>query len=407
MPSHYDDYNPEMAPTYTGEQPGAIRSFFNQLLGIEPGVDRYEDVYAEGVPSYDIASGDVRPIGRRAIRYGDAPPQGTPVDPDNPLPWLNPPGRNPTDREFSPTNEEITAEEFGDVGYTGPPPAIRGSGMETNEDRQRRIDESNNSMVGQLGNEELMDSTPFEVDYLGDGSELAEVGTDVSGEVPGEVPVNKYPPGTLMHWLNSAPETDPNAAGGRLGALKRQQAIVPDVSQMTESVGGRKQPPPRIASPDVVPPKPAAAPVNPRANVAGSAGGQDVSSGTGPDLKGRGGRGGTSPAPTINPPPMTPTPLPMNPPVGQGMEGGPPQTQALVNAIYQAMPTIPASRTEPQFTAQGHRMGGNVPGNVGPSRFTYQGAFTPKPDGFSGTSPQPHAIPQTLQDFQSRYGPKR
>ena len=131
-------------PVYTGEQPGSIRSFFNQLLGVEPGLDRYENVYPEGTENYDKAgdgySGSVNPIGRREIRYGDAPVQGTPVDPDNPLPWLNPPGRNPTDREFSPTNEEITAEEFGDVGYTGPPPAIRGSGMETKNLLTKTID---------------------------------------------------------------------------------------------------------------------------------------------------------------------------------------------------------------------------------------------------------------------------
>ena len=84
------EYNPEMAPTYTGEQPGSIRKFLGELLGIDPGVDRYEDVFAEGVPSYDIASGDVRPIGRRAIRYGDAPPMPLDLEEGGPSAALEP-----------------------------------------------------------------------------------------------------------------------------------------------------------------------------------------------------------------------------------------------------------------------------------------------------------------------------
>ena len=141
------EYNPEMAPTYTGEQPGSIRKFLGELLGIDKGVDRYEDVYAEGVPSYDIASGDVRPIGRRAIRYGDAPSvwegaEATPIAPEAaPDEFVNAGGTvsgGPVDvSEFSDPDAGFAAVP----DQIGPPP-LDWYGNMTNADANR-INEAN------------------------------------------------------------------------------------------------------------------------------------------------------------------------------------------------------------------------------------------------------------------------
>ena len=256
-----------MAPTYTGEQPGAIRKFLGELLGIDKGVDRYEDVYGEGVPSYDIASGDARPIGRRAIRYGDAPVTEMPLDLEEDTPGAMegilppPPSEIPTKEQF-----EGPTDWYGNM---------------TNGDANRII--------------EGAEVEPMHGTEIGDAGPMNLIESDIT-DVSGEAPVNKYPEGTLMHWLNSSTASDPNAVGGRMGAIQRQSAAKRGPEDFVESTGGRGQPPPLPASPDVVPPEPPAArPVNPRANVAGSAGGQDVSPGTGPDLKGRGGRGRPEP----------------------------------------------------------------------------------------------------------------
>ena len=377
MPSHYDDHNAGGTPNvkYIGGKPDRVGSFLNQLFGNDPNYAGYKPIYPEGTPGYDISSGSVSPIGYEKQMYGNAPVQGTPVEG---LPWLEPPppGRNPTDREFSPTDEEITAEEFGDVGYDGPPPAIRGSGMETNEDRQRRIDASNNSMVGQLGNEELMDVA---MDLEGEGPaapppppppmqmpvippnvpEIPKnvepfVGTGLGGWKP-SIPADNTPGSMIQNegggfddWLN-------NLFADETAELKRRQAagtafvprkygVGPEGSSVANPVNQDASAPPPSGPPNVYNSPVGQGMVGPDVQAMSLSPPQGM--GTGPDAQPY----------TVPPPPFVRTGGP------GGQMGMAPKPQPI--------------RTGPQFTAQGHRMGGNVPGNVGPSRYTYQPPFT-------------------------------
>jgi hypothetical protein len=189
-----------LAPQYTGKKGDPVSSFLNQLLGLPENYAGYEDVYPTGTPSYDIASDSVNPSAYRQRFTGVEP--GTPVDG---LPSLepSPPGRNPTEREFSPTDEEITAEEFGDVGYTGPEkvkpgiePQFRGDGRERINDASRRAeadipddDVQDMDLTGALSN---LLSTPDQETAPPDLSQFPIGGGDI-------------PPGTISELTNNVP----------------------------------------------------------------------------------------------------------------------------------------------------------------------------------------------------------
>lgn len=449
-----------MAPTYTGEQPGAIRKFLGELLGIDPGVDRYEDVFAEGVPSYDIASGDVRPIGRRAIRYGDAPEGvlGTPNEVEPVVPEADP-------NEFLFPNAAFPVTGGGDDAtmYGGDLSKLdwsRGGneGVVSNADANA-LNEANipdddvQDMdltgafpgPGPAAASTLLPDIPPDADSL----DNRFIGTGLGGWKP-SIPANNTP-GSMIQDGTSAnvpsveadAQVSPTNPGSRVipgkwaGVPKRspyshRYYTGDDMGDLVDIDPGSLNPPGGgmdITGDASLPPgvqnqldqmisTPVPPPSADQLALAQGGGGPSVS-GAAPEI--------------------TPTPLPMNPPVGQGMGAGPnaqamginPPTLPDAPISNVRLPTVPLNQppiVPPPPAGPSVRTGGpgGAAGMAGgidaqqggfnlmntimgllPSSSPEVATNTPRFQGASIPSPQPNAIPQILQDFQSRYGPKR
>ena len=471
------EYNPEMAPTYTGEQPGSIRKFLGELLGIDPGVDRYEDVFAEGVPSYDIASGDVRPIGRRAIRYGDAPPM--PLDLEEDTAQFDP--------NVMPTGEEMTEEQFmagqpatgkfSDIPEPGIKPQYRGDGRESIRDANTRLAATQDvgyqvpnapmNLTGEDAGPDAASSLLQNIPPDADSLDNRFIGTGLGGWKP-SIPADNTP-GSMIQDGTSAnvpsveadSQVSPTNPGCRVipgkwaGVPKRspyshRYYTGDDMGDLVDIDPGSLNPPGGgmdITGEASLPPgvmnqldqmisTPVPPPTADQIALAQGGGGPSVS-GAAPEI--------------------TPTPLPMNPPVGQGMEGPDAQAMSINQPVGQGMgagpnaqamsinpptlpdapisnvrpPTIPLNQppiVPPPPAGPSVRTGGpgGAAGMAGgidaqqggfnlmntimgllPSSSPEVATNTPRFQGASIPSPQSNAIPQILQDFQSRYGPKR
>jgi len=509
------EYNPEMAPTYTGKQPGSIRSFFNQLLGTDEGVDRYEDVYGEGVPSYDIASGDVRPIGRRAIRYGDAPSvwegaEATPIAPEAaPDEFANAGGTvsgGPVDvSEFSDPDAGFAAVP----DQIGPPP-LDWYGNMTNADANRMNDVTYGG--------ELDDTLPTEMDLEGKGPpppaapnpplDLTKHSPEFRKDVGPIKPIVQIPDvdqgGNQAGFVQEASPSNPSGAvslsrrGALQAGLNKPETgkgiwdwITSGGLTWDKRGGGEDNEPLEfetdLSDLNIAPTNARATPRPQEPDIEGAEidrnslnplTGMDITGDASlpPGVMNQLDQTLSTPVPPavnanrqqqiatslMNPavPQITPTPLPMTPPP-------PPVGAANVQQAPPLPPAIPGGASGPPQGASG--AGPGLPdapiSNVRPPTLTrrqklkqppndaQQGGFnlmdtimnmisrdpaakpsgggrgipsimktltnppsrndsavatnTPRFQGASIPSPQPNAIPQILQDFQNRYGPKR
>jgi hypothetical protein len=337
------EYNPEMAPTYTGEQPGSIRKFLGELLGIDPGVDRYEDVFAEGVPSYDIASGDVRPIGRRAIRYGDAPVAESVVP--EAVPEADP-------NEFLFPNKAFPVTGGGDDA------SLYGGDLS-------KLDWSRGGNEGVVSN---ADANALNEANIPD-DDVQDM--NLTGAFPDQGPAEP----SLLERVN------PFGPGPTTESIAANRANMDAANQDWE--GGIDN--------------------STRGNFQDwlmSVGAAPWMKRPGPDIEGP-----DAQAMTLNQPPM-----------GMSPQGGPPQTQPPAPPPFVRTggpggqmgmaPKPEANRTGPSFTTQGQRMGGNVPGNVGPSRYTYDSPFTAAapPSGQDATGNSMEGVMGMVRNFLSKAG---